>query len=118
MRLSNVHHSALSIHPIALNVHHSGLSIHHIALNVHNVALSIHPIGGWNAFLVGLSESVFARLVAGFGGGLTDPKLVEMARKYNRTPAQILIRWCVETECVVIPKSSQKVRIRVRPHFW
>ncbi len=42
---------------------------------------------------------------------LNDPKLVDIARRYNKTPAQILIRWALQKEAVVIPKSVHKERI-------
>ncbi|MFW9991171.1 MAG: aldo/keto reductase [Candidatus Odinarchaeota archaeon] len=46
------------------------------------------------------------------GKKLNDPKLVDVARKYSKTPAQILIRWALEEKMVVIPKSTNKTRIR------
>lgn len=46
------------------------------------------------------------------GERLRDPRLTEIARKYGKTPAQILIRWCLQHEVVVIPKSSNPQRIR------
>lgn len=42
---------------------------------------------------------------------LADPKLVVMAQKYGKTTAQILVRWALEEQIVVIPKSSNKGRI-------
>ena len=42
---------------------------------------------------------------------LDDPKVVSIAKKHNKTVAQILIRWAVEHEIVVIPKSARKERI-------
>ena len=41
-----------------------------------------------------------------------DKKLVALAEKYNKTPAQILIRWALQENIVVIPKSSNPIRIR------
>ena len=32
--------------------------------------------------------------------------------KYSKSPAQILIRWTLQKEVIVIPKSSRKERIR------
>ena len=45
------------------------------------------------------------------GKKLNDKKLVEIAAKYNKTPAQVLIRWCLQKDIVVIPKSAKKERI-------
>jgi len=42
---------------------------------------------------------------------LKDPKLVKIASDYSKTPAQILIRWALQKEVIVIPKSSNKKRI-------
>ena len=42
---------------------------------------------------------------------LKDPKLVTIAAKYGRSPAQILIRWSLQQEAIVIPKSVHKERI-------
>jgi diketogulonate reductase-like aldo/keto reductase len=46
------------------------------------------------------------------GHMLSDPRLSKMAQKYSKSPAQILIRWTLQKEVVVIPKSSRKERIR------
>ncbi len=45
------------------------------------------------------------------GHKLKDQKLVAIASKYSKSPAQILIRWALQKEVVVIPKSSRKDRI-------
>jgi diketogulonate reductase-like aldo/keto reductase len=45
------------------------------------------------------------------GHKLNDPKLGNIAKKYSKTPAQILIRWVLQKDVVVIPKSSHKERI-------
>jgi diketogulonate reductase-like aldo/keto reductase len=46
------------------------------------------------------------------GHKLDDPKLGEVALKYSKTPAQILIRWALQKGTIVIPKSSNKDRIK------
>ncbi len=43
---------------------------------------------------------------------LGHPVLKEIATKYGRTPAQILIRWGLQHDLVVIPKSVRTERIR------
>ncbi len=45
------------------------------------------------------------------GQRLHDEKLGKIAKEYNRSPAQILIRWNLEQNVIVIPKSSNKNRI-------
>jgi diketogulonate reductase-like aldo/keto reductase len=45
------------------------------------------------------------------GHKLNDPKLASIAKKYSKTTAQILIRWVLQKEVVVIPKSSHRERI-------
>lgn len=44
--------------------------------------------------------------------GMDDPMLAIIAKKHGRTPAQIMLRWCVEQGWVVIPKSSHPERIK------
>jgi len=45
------------------------------------------------------------------GQKLSDPKLVAIASRYSKSPAQILIRWVLQHGAIVIPKSSKKERI-------
>lgn len=40
-----------------------------------------------------------------------DPTIVEIANKYQKTPAQIIIRWDLQNEVVTIPKSVKEHRI-------
>jgi methylglyoxal/glyoxal reductase len=40
-----------------------------------------------------------------------DPVINEIARRYDKTPAQIMIRWALEKDYVVIPKSVRRERI-------
>jgi len=46
------------------------------------------------------------------GERLRDPKLIEIAAKVGRTPAQVLLRWALQHEVVVIPRSVRPERIR------
>ena len=39
---------------------------------------------------------------------LRDERLVSTAGRYGKTPAQILIRWNIQTGCVPIPKANQR----------
>lgn len=45
------------------------------------------------------------------GKKLDDPVLLDIARKHDKSPAQILIRWDLEQGIVTIPKSADKARM-------
>jgi 2,5-diketo-D-gluconate reductase A len=47
----------------------------------------------------------------GTGGHLDNPTVREIAERLGRTPAQVLIRWCLERGIPVIPKSTHRERI-------
>jgi diketogulonate reductase-like aldo/keto reductase len=46
------------------------------------------------------------------GRKLSDPRLMEIAKRYEKSPAQIAIRWALQHNLVVIPKSVHKERIQ------
>jgi len=45
------------------------------------------------------------------GTKLEDAKLLEIAKKYNKSSAQILLRWGIQHNVIQIPKSSQEEHI-------
>jgi diketogulonate reductase-like aldo/keto reductase len=45
------------------------------------------------------------------GERLAHPALAKIGAKHGRSPAQVLIRWCLEHDVVVIPKSTNPKRI-------
>jgi diketogulonate reductase-like aldo/keto reductase len=47
----------------------------------------------------------------GTGRHLSDAGVNEIARRGGRTPAQVLVRWCLERDLVVLPKSTHRERI-------
>lgn len=50
--------------------------------------------------------------LGGTGGNLLqNPVLQSLAQKYNRTPAQIVLRWDIQNHTIVIPKSTHRERI-------
>lgn len=53
--------------------------------------------------------------LSGSAGGaslLQDHRLLELAEKYDKSPAQIVIRWHIQNNLTVIPKSVHTERIR------
>lgn len=46
------------------------------------------------------------------GKKFTDPTLVGLASHYNKTPAQIILRWNIQHGISTIPKSSNKARLK------
>jgi len=46
------------------------------------------------------------------GRKLNDPTLVKISKKYDKTPAQVLVRWGLQHGLVVLPKSEQLNRIQ------
>jgi diketogulonate reductase-like aldo/keto reductase len=47
----------------------------------------------------------------GTGRHLADGRVRQIADRVGRTPAQVLLRWCVQRDLVVIPKSTHRERI-------
>jgi diketogulonate reductase-like aldo/keto reductase len=48
----------------------------------------------------------------GTGQYLSDQTVQRVADRAGRTPAQVLLRWCLQHDLVVIPKSTHRERIR------
>jgi diketogulonate reductase-like aldo/keto reductase len=47
----------------------------------------------------------------GTGRHLSDERVRQIAERVGRTPAQVLLRWCVERDLVVLAKSTHRGRI-------
>ena len=47
----------------------------------------------------------------GTGRHLSDERVQRIAERVGRTPAQVLLRWCVQRDLIVIPKSTHRERI-------
>jgi diketogulonate reductase-like aldo/keto reductase len=47
----------------------------------------------------------------GTGRNLSDQGVREIAERVGRTPAQVLLRWCVQRDLVVVTKSTHRDRI-------
>jgi diketogulonate reductase-like aldo/keto reductase len=46
------------------------------------------------------------------GGVLKDPVITRLAGKHGKTPAQVVLRWHIQTGNIVIPKSVTPARIK------
>ena len=52
------------------------------------------------------------------GKRLDHQTIVAVAKKYGKTPSQVLIRWSLQHDAVVIPKSIHEERIRENSHVF
>ena len=58
----------------------------------------------------GIQLQAYSPLVR--GEKFSDSKLIQLANKYSKTPAQIIIRWALQLGVSTIPKSSNFKRIK------
>jgi diketogulonate reductase-like aldo/keto reductase len=43
---------------------------------------------------------------------MSDKTLLEVGKKYSKTPAQVSLKWLVQKGCIVIPKASSEEHLR------
>ena len=48
----------------------------------------------------------------------TNPTLVEVGKKHNKTAAQVALRFLVQNGVVIIPKSTHKKRMQENIDIW
>jgi diketogulonate reductase-like aldo/keto reductase len=58
----------------------------------------------------GIQLEAYSPLTRGYR--LEDPTVLEVARSYSKSPAQVMIRWSLQHGIVVIPKSARPMRIK------
>lgn len=58
----------------------------------------------------GISLMAYSPLARGVA--LNDPFVRQLARKYQRTTAQILLRWSIQNKFIPIPKTNHRARLR------
>lgn len=51
----------------------------------------------------------YAPLVRGMR--MRHPEIVRLAKRYNRSPAQLLVRWSLQHDMVTLPKSARRERL-------
>ena len=47
-----------------------------------------------------------------------EPVLADIAAKYGKTPAQVILRWNVQQGVIVIPKSVHRERMEENLDIW
>ena len=52
------------------------------------------------------------------GRKLNDANLLSMAKKYSKSPAQIILRWAIQQNIVVIPKSTDVNKIKENAQLY
>lgn len=57
------------------------------------------------------NPGLFSDKLRSQGPLLSNAAILDIAKKYKKTPAQVLIRWQIDSGCVVIPKSITPARI-------
>lgn len=67
--------------------------------------LGVHP-EAWSPFAEGLK------------GMFQEPVLTEIARKHGKTPAQVILRWNIQQNVIVIPKSVHRERMTENLGIW
>jgi diketogulonate reductase-like aldo/keto reductase len=54
----------------------------------------------------------------GTGRHLEEPVVFEISQRVGRTSAQVLIRWCLQHDTIVLPKSTHRERIEENFHVF
>ena len=59
----------------------------------------------------GVQHEAWASFGEGKGGLFTNPVLTEIGAKYGKSAAQVMLRWAIQRNIVVLPKSTHKERM-------
>lgn len=60
----------------------------------------------------GVRHEAWAPFGEGRGGMFEEPLLVEIGKKYDKTSAQVILRWLIERGIIVIPKTTHIERMQ------
>ena len=58
-----------------------------------------------------VQHEAWASFGEGRGGLFTNPTLEKIGNKYGKTPAQVMLRWAIQRDIIVLPKSTHKDRM-------
>lgn len=67
---------------------------------------------------LGVQPQAWAPFAEGLKGMFTEPVFTEIAAKYGKTPAQVILRWNVQQGVIVIPKTVHKERMKENLEIW
>lgn len=67
---------------------------------------------------LGVQPQAWAPFAEGLKGMFTEPVFMEIAAKYGKTPAQVILRWNVQQGVIVIPKTVHKERMKENLEIW
>jgi diketogulonate reductase-like aldo/keto reductase len=66
----------------------------------------------------GQGVAVEAYSPLGTGRHLSNKTVAQIAERLNRTPAQVLLRWCLQRDTIVLPKSTHQDRIEANARVF
>src|SRR5574344_1211286 len=66
----------------------------------------------------GVQPEAWAPFAEGLKGMFTEPVFQKIGKKYGKTPAQVILRWNVQSGVIVIPKSVHKDRMAQNLDIW
>ena len=66
----------------------------------------------------GVVPQAWGPLAEGKHGIFTNEKIVAIAKKYGKSPAQVVLRWNVQRGVVIIPKSVRRERMEENIDIW
>lgn len=59
----------------------------------------------------GIAMQAWSQFGNGVNGVLKDPVLIKIGEKYGKTAAQVILRWLIQRQVIVIPKTTRKERM-------
>lgn len=67
---------------------------------------------------LGVQPEAWAPFAEGLKGMFDEPALFEIAAKYGKTPAQVILRWNIQQGVIAIPKSVHRERMKENMAIW
>lgn len=85
--------------------------------------VEIHPFFAQTGAIATMKEfgvipEAWGPLAEGKHGIFTHPILTEIGKKYDKTAAQVALKWNAQREVVIIPKSTHKERMEENFNIW